>query len=276
MRHLIQKLMVIIFLLGSLLAGNVRAQEQQGQPFMPRLLKDGDLVEGTFAGNVTAQLYGFNGSAGDHVTISLHAAGDSYLVLFGSAGEFLAYNDDAEKAFGDAAITDFELPHSGRYYVLATSYDYFLGATVNSFTLAAPEAYEISLTGATPPTGMEDFDFDGPVVDTVFIPFEASADDQLSAEYPIGFFTLAGQADSLINIGVTSNGFRYPVVYLFAPDGSRIGLANTLSAPLDEVQLPASGDYLIMVMDAFFIDRLLPNARNYGLGTASVSLTASE
>ena len=254
--------------------GTVDAQEQEPQPFMPALLEDGVSIQDEFEGTLTARMYGFNGSQGDEINVQMSGDLDSYLVLFGSAGEFLAYNDDADEAFGDAAIDAFTLPYSGRYYVLATSYNYVDGVMAASMSLDEPQEYEIALTGNTSPLDMEGFEPDGAQLTAFSVVPGEDAVGELTAESPIGYFSFEAAAGDTVSVSIESDDVMYPVLHLFAPDGSRVGLSNPLSDPLENVDLTMDGEYLVMTMDAFFVDRLLPNAGDYGLGNVTVSTSA--
>jgi len=255
-----------------LIAGAVAAQEASPLPFMPTLLEDGITVQGQFADAVTARLYAFNGSQGDAISLHMHGDFDSYMVLLGSGGEFLTYNDDAEDVFfGDSELLDFELPYSGRYYVLATSYEHLDDILVSSPTLPVPQPYEIVLTGNTPPS-----DDDMSVLDASAITPGATTERVLTAEQPIGLYSFEGQQDDLVGVDAASDDVMYLMVHVFAPDGSRIGLTHDPEdAPLDSLTLPQAGEYLVVAMDAFFVDRLLPNAGDYGLGSVFVQVNAN-
>ncbi|MCC6614156.1 MAG: PPC domain-containing protein [Anaerolineae bacterium] len=253
-----------------LIAGVAAAQEASPLPFMPTLLEDGVTVQEQFADNVTARLYAFNGTQGDSISLHMHGDFDSYMVLLGSGGEFLAYNDDAEDVFfGDSELVDFELPYSGRYYVLATSYEHLDDVLASSPTLPMPQPYEIVLTGNTPPSDGAMSALDASVVAT-----GAETERVLTAEQPIGFFSFDGQQDSIAGVDAVSDDVMYLMVHVFAPDGSRIGMTHDPEdEPLDTLILPQDGEYLVVTMDAFFVDRLLPNAGDYGLGSVFVQVT---
>lgn len=252
------------------------AQTETTPPFMPTMLETGTPVQDQFEGAASARLYAFNGSADDLVNIGLHGDMDAYLVLLGDRGQVLTYDDDSGEAFGAALIQDFSLPYAGRYYVLATSYDFIDGTMVSDFTLEAPQAYELVLSGNSP---IVDSAADvAPLVATAV----AAGDDlehALDAEQPIGYFTFEGAEGETVSLDASSESSRLtPIIHLFAPDGTRIAMSETLDgsssvATLGAIPLMSDGQYLFMVMDVFFVDRLKPNAGDYGLGKLDISAT---
>lgn len=269
-RHTAAILTGLLFLM--LFASTAATQEPAVHPFMPPLLQPGILVEDELDGIVTARLYGFNGTQGDSISVQMHSDElDAHVVLFGSGGEFLTYNDDADEAFGDAAIADFTLPYSGRYYVLATSHDYMDAIMVESLSLDAPQAYEIILDGNISPLDADGQESGTPYLSATSFELGQEVAHELTAEQPVGYFSFQAQAGDTASVYVESDDVRYPLLLLFAPDGSRISLSHNLTDPVENIELPLSGDYLVMVMDTFFIDRLLPNAGDYGLGIVTIS-----
>lgn len=84
-------------------------------------LSDGDCNSPRRSGG-KADLYTFNGTAGQRVTISLNSANfDAYLFLVGPGGNVLREDDDSG-GNRNSRISDFTLPSSGVYTVEATAY----------------------------------------------------------------------------------------------------------------------------------------------------------
>ena len=100
-----------------------------------------------------ANLYGFNATAGDVMSIRLTADFDAYLILTDAAGNVLAQNNECPGETGTACIMDFPIAANGHYLIEATS--------------AAPGvmgALTISLVrerAPTPPQGLGQFRSNG-------------------------------------------------------------------------------------------------------------------
>ena len=68
-----------------------------------------------------ANLYGFNASAGDAISIRMTAEFNAYLILTDGAGNVLAQNDECPTEFGTACIMNYPISASGHYLIEATS-----------------------------------------------------------------------------------------------------------------------------------------------------------
>ncbi|HET9385528.1 MAG TPA: hypothetical protein VFO67_10295 [Gemmatimonadales bacterium] len=68
-----------------------------------------------------ANLYGFNASAGDVISIRMTAEFNAYLIFTDGAGNVLAQNDECPGEFGTACIMDYPINSSGHYLIEATS-----------------------------------------------------------------------------------------------------------------------------------------------------------
>lgn len=68
-----------------------------------------------------ANLYGFNASAGDAISIRMTAEFNAYLIFTDGAGNVLAQNDECPGEFGTACIMDYPINSSGHYLIEATS-----------------------------------------------------------------------------------------------------------------------------------------------------------
>lgn len=241
------------------------AQDDPDPVFMPALLEDGLSIQDELGENISARLYAFNASQGDRVSLHMRGDFDTYLVLLGSGGELLAYNDDADEG---SAIEDAELPYTGRYYVLATTFTHIDGILLDDLSIPAPLEYELTMTGNTQPS-----EADLPPLDATPVLEGQAAQRSLSETQPIGLFTFEAEAGDVVNLSAASETIYYLLVHVFAPDGSRVALTHDPEyEPISALELPADGQYLVMTMDAFFVDRLLPNAGDYGLGDVNVTI----
>jgi hypothetical protein len=134
-------------------------------------------------------------------------------------------------------------------------------------------AYEIVLTGATAPDDLQ--------TTIIATPLEAGEpfEGELTNEAPIGFFEFTGEADAAIDLVFNFESMAsYPMFYLFDANGNRIAMSpqmdGTSEADLLDFSLPKDGDYLVMVMDSFFID-IDEESGSYGIGNFNLVLTES-
>ncbi len=236
------------------------------------ILEDGEPVEDTFEDNITARIYAFFGSEGDEVTISMSGDLDSYVVLFGDEGQFLTFDDDGGEAGSDSLISDFELPYDGTYYVIALPYSYVTATMVDSLKLSSPLAYELELSGNTVPADLE-----ADAVPNILAPTLEAGETagELTAEAPIGYFSFAGEAGDVISVDFNyDKTISYPMLYLFGPDGSRVTMSESLDdtseADVLDYELPEDGNYLVVVLDKFFVD-IDEDSDDYGIGTFKVN-----
>lgn len=110
-----------------------------------------EIISGqTQRGNITAEnkyfLYTFQGTAGQTVNINMRRTQgslDTNLFLISPSGFEVANNDDFRPGeTTDSAITDFTLPESGQYVIIATHFATIYGGTTGSFELTLTIASE--------------------------------------------------------------------------------------------------------------------------------------
>jgi len=223
------------------------------------ILEDGEAIVGSFEDGMYARLYGFNGTAGDRVTVTMTQEDDSgldpYLVLLGPFGEVIATDDDSGEVGFSAAINDVLLPESGGYFVLATTW--------NSVDMILEEEaadgaeFEISVSGMTTPTDLPDFN---PNTIQYFagdpIPGE-SVGGSSTEEEPVFYYTLPAQEGEVYDILLTSPDFD-TVLHVFGPGGDRIAVndddarTGSLDSGIYDLEIPVTGDYLIFATNVFF------------------------
>jgi len=99
--------------------------EQKGGT-APILIAYGETVVGSIDNRLYEQAYVFDGQAGDVVTISMVSLDntlDSYLVLYDAyPSQNPLASDDDSGGNGNALINGYQLPATGRYYIVATRY----------------------------------------------------------------------------------------------------------------------------------------------------------
>jgi hypothetical protein len=239
-----------MFSLGLVAAVNAQADDEPR--FTVPGLPEGETVTHEFTSLYDGQMFAFNGSAGDAVTITMVQEEDSsldpLLVLLGEAGQVIAYNDDesgADVSFS-AAIEDVELPADGTYYVLATT---FVGLNLPSDTDEQSYTFEITASGFTTPADMEvdRFRYFGQRMEV-----GGSAPLLISEAEPVYFVAFEGTEEATVNIrtvlGSESDSVTDTLLYLFDPTGTRIAVnddSTGLAAELLDTTLPEDGVYMI-------------------------------
>lgn len=241
------------------------------------ILRDGDILEGEFSDMITAQLYGFNASAGDVVTISMTQITetlDPFIVLLGSAGEVLAYDDDSSDAAMLAALIDgYEIPVDGSYYILATSFEYVDDILTDGEPLAEPQIYELALTGNTLPADAEED------VVTIFrgvIEVGQTIVQATTTVEPVYYFLVEATAGQVLDITVESDAFD-TLLHIFSPEGLRLAVnddANGINSAIMGLEILEDGPYMIFVSDVFFYDAAELGESYDRVGEFTLSVTA--
>jgi hypothetical protein len=254
---LMMGLLVILSLIGVV---GVSAQDDADTQFKVIILQDGDVYSGAFEGDKTAELYAFNGSAGDVVTISMvqekNSDLDPFLVLLGERGQMFASDDDSGEAIAmSATISDFELPADGSYYILATSFAYVDAILPEGQEpLAEPQNYELSISGVTQPTKMEGYDPDSVLFFSTDVTGGGEGTAETTFEEPVYYFKFTASAGDVVNITTVSDNFD-TIIHLFAPNGQRIAVnddSDGTNSAITSFELPEDGEYVFFVTDTFF------------------------
>ena len=156
-------------------------------------------VEGYFHEPVS-----FYGQEGTNVDITMTSeTGDSYLVLQGPDGEYLTFNDDGGDGL-NSEISDYELPQTGTYTIIATSYS-------GSSTFD----YELSLSASGSSSGGE---------------VQTNEDLSLNANT-----TATASGDMLVEFDLENTGSETQAVILQAGDGvDQLGEGYSISAHSDD------------------------------------------
>ncbi len=120
-----------------------RTLAYQNEAFDPPAIQFGQPVSGIISSDNTFDVYGFNGAAGDSISISMASQTlDTNLYLISPGDRELAANDDADpnllSATGrntDSLISEFVLPDNGPYVIIATRFGNQYGGTIGVYTL---------------------------------------------------------------------------------------------------------------------------------------------
>jgi hypothetical protein len=229
-------------------------------PYLLPILQDGETVEDAFLTTSDAHLYAFQGTEGDVVSISLRQAEantslDPYLILLGEAGAVHAYNDDSESDKDPslaAAIVNYELPVTGTYFVVATT---FTGSFSFSTEDSAdgPYGYVLSASGFTLPAGAdpESFLYSGGSLE-----MDSTNTLYSNSVEPVYYVDFVGEAGQIVDIRTVADSVTDTVLWLFAPNGLRIAAnddSNGTAAELLGVELPEDGKYMIFATGYGFV-----------------------
>jgi len=258
------RFLTLFLLIFSVSLSVVTAQPER--KFSIPILLNGDVVSDSLEDTTTAQLYGFNASAGDVVTITMIQENtlDPYLLLLGPRGELIAADDNSGDIAASAAIRGVTLPDDGSYSVIATSLAYIDDAPA----LDETQNYQLSISGITPPTGLRGYQEN----ELNFFAGKLNIGDagiaETTSSEPVYYFTFDGTAGDVVNVGLSSETFE-PLVQLFSPDGSRLA-ADSGNITLDSIQLPEDGKYLILATDSSYYDALQQDWAGYGEFTISI------
>ncbi len=215
------------------------------------VMPPGAIVDGTLEDDITAQLFAFNASAGDNITVDV--APDSsafvpYAVLLGPAGGVLAAGQPPL-----SAVT----PFSASYFVMVTTREAVNELQLESFE--EPQGFQIAVNGNNPPpqAGGRLGYFVTP------LPYNTTFEEGYSSpQEAVYYFSFDGERGDTLNIVATSTKID-PVIYLFDPNGNRIEtnddadtlmLPATTDAAIEGFQVPQANTYHVFVTAVDFFD----------------------
>lgn len=241
------------------------------------MLVNNGVVTGSFQGDVTARLYYFNGSAGDVVTISMIQQSndlDPYIVLLGSLGEVIAVDDNSGEVNLSAQIRNVMLPVSGSYFVMVTTPQSLSGDVAITTVSDSELGYLVSLSGATTPTDVINFDPDTYAVYTGNIATDDIVNGYSSAQEPVFYFLYDGIGGDSVNLNLTSGDFD-TALHVFGNGGDRLFVnndANGTNSAVENFNIPETSQYLIFATDARFEEALLADG-SYRGGNFTLSIS---
>jgi len=256
-------LLLLCLVLGALLAVSVAAAQDDGGVTIPMLV-DGETVDGEFEDS-TMQIYMFLGSEGDEVSITMESEDpsvlDPFVLLLGTTGEVIAYNDDADLDNGDynSEIDGAELPADGRYIVLATMYTELRDATVTPDSpLDEPLAYALTVSGFTEPAEIAQEDSNNFVLEAEDGEVHAEGTLTVSAELPVAYIFFPAEEGQEISLSTSEvSDSDQPVtdtmIYVFDAEGQRIAGNDDIDYDGGDyfsevsVEAPDSGTYIAFV-----------------------------
>jgi hypothetical protein len=267
---------LMLLLLLALFASAVSAQEDDENILAVTRIDSETVIPDEIENIGSPKLYTFVGSAGDVVTISMVAddpeALDPFLVLLGSAGEVYMINDDVSSTDFSARINNFELPDDGAYFVLATTFNDLVQGGIDPADTDndEPLGYQIGLTGATVPPGLEDeSEFE-------YIAAELEIGDEvileITPEEPVFYVTFLAQEGDVIDIltDENNNEFVNTLIYVFDRSGNRLAAssggssADDFYAAIEGFEVPEDGLYLVFATASNFYQAFQDNWQGYG------------
>ncbi|MCK6580871.1 MAG: PPC domain-containing protein [Anaerolineae bacterium] len=287
-RHVARWVIQIGVLVGMFLAASAALAQDtvdlSAAGFSIPMLTAGARLEGALTDSISARLYGFQGSAGDVVSITMtqgSARLDPFLVLFGADGTVIASDDDSGAAtILSAAIDGVTLPYDGAYLILATSLEHIHGESTTFET----RTFSLALNGITPPAGGSSI-FE--VLAQPLVPGTAVSAD-IAADQMGAFFLLRADVGSAFDVIVPDANFD-TVLHLFDSTGARVAVNDddesrvTLTSGIYDVTAAAAErvtdlPYLAVVTDVFFYvtnaDRAAEVMPQFEGGSVSVVMQA--
>jgi hypothetical protein len=284
-RKIIGVMVLLATLITALSALTLQAQDDEtddSERLLIPILLDGDTFDGEFSGSNVAQLYAFNGTEGDSVTISMiqqDDAVDPFLVLLGARGEVIGYDDDngGDPLFS-ARLADVELPYSGGYFIMATTFSN-VGQEV-PYEDEDAHAYELTVSGNTQPTDVEGYKEDSVQYFSGPLEIGDSVSGLSTPEEPVFYFSFIGKEKQIIDITLQSEEFDTQL-QIFNPLGERIGVnddaeesttGHFTDSAIPQLTLPMDGKYLIFATAYSFHQATVDT---YEGGEFTITLTAA-
>jgi hypothetical protein len=96
------------------------------------------IVEGEITNDQFVRYYRFSARENDLITVGMSRLDgnlDSYVALASATLQEIANNDDLSDETQNARITDFRIPATGTYYIIATRFERNIGTTIGKFRL---------------------------------------------------------------------------------------------------------------------------------------------
>ncbi len=210
-----------------------------GSPEVAVLLAPGVPVEGSISDARYEVFHRFNAAADDRISLRMtrQQGGnlDSLLELRDESMALLASNDDLADGNQNAAITDFRVPQTGTYIVVATRYQRAAGTTTGPYLLEYSNAGSV-YAGADP--------------DARILTAGATATGLLDADTPTLRYVFYSDGEALLRASMNRGEGEYlPFLALQAPDGRVIATsaAGTSNALIEGVRLDTAGLYYLQV-----------------------------
>ena len=216
-----------------LVVSTVGAQEVLPDLFV---LEDGEPITSELDVNnvLHAQLYSFNATEGDAVTITMISMDedwlDPFLLLFGPSGQLLVVNDDSAGS-SNSQISDYEVPESGNYYVLASSYDMIFTMSELGADLVALSDDEEMVKFELMVEGNND---SGEEHQFEVIEVGDSTEIEITEDAPIGYVVFEAEEGDTITLYANSDDVD-TLLYLFDTDGNLVAVNDDVDFEIGEI-----------------------------------------
>jgi hypothetical protein len=245
----ITALAVILVMVG--MAAIVEAQDDDDALLIP-ILDNDDRVVSEFDETANMHLYGFFGSEGDTVTISMMPGDtsiiDPYLILLNSSGRVVASDDDGGETLYASLIEDVQLPADDFYLLLATEFTGLRFGTDDLGTDSIDEdlTYELAIEGINAPDNADDIEIDAELINA-----GETIQLDIGVSQAVAFVFFEGEGGDLVTIGTDDIGDNVDtILYVFDPIGLRVGVNDDRDedtySRIESLELPDDGLYLIM------------------------------
>lgn len=241
-----------------------------------QLLESGDSVEGVFENATGTIVYGFHGSEGDVVSITMTQTSDDldpFLILTGPRGEVIASDDDSGEESLSSAITDVTLPFDGSYLIIASSFSNVRSPSEDG---AKAQTFVLAIEGNEPATDDPNYDPESLFLYTGTLEFGSPTVGYSSFAEPIFYYDFVADEGTVIDLVIEEADFD-TLVHVFDNVGSRIAVnddSDGLNSAITDLELPYSGTYFVMVTSAFFYNAPTLTESDYAGGEFTLSLTA--
>lgn len=205
----------------------------------PLPLRYGESRAGTLSHSQYERFYSFEAEAGDLITISMTRGDsgelDSYLILADAAFTPLQEDDDSGVEFQDSLITDYRIPASGRYHIIATRYDRARGTTGGDYRLSLDI--------------LQDPFIDVPA-DALSLTYGASVNGKISNDNEDDLYAFYGRSGEVISISMTRVDGNLDAYLELLNAGQEAVTRNddaggSQNALIDNFSIPATGMYYI-------------------------------
>lgn len=205
----------------------------------PLPIRYGESRAGALSHEQFERFYSFEAEAGDLITISMirGASGelDSYLILADAGFTPIQEDDDSGIEFQDSQITDYRIPATGRYHIIATRYDRERGATTGD--------YQLSLNI------VEDPFIDVPA-DAVSLSYGTSVTGKISGDKEDDLYAFYGRSGEVISISMTRVDGNLDAYLELLNAGQEVVTRNddtggSQNSLIDNFSIPATGMYYI-------------------------------
>ncbi len=208
-------------------------------PMAPLPIRFGESLSASLDHGLYERFYSFEADEGDLITIRMQrgAVGDldSYLILADADFAPIMEDDDGGAAQQDSRITEYRIPATGRYHIIATRYDRARGGTTG--------AYRLSLEV------LDDPQLAAPA-DAVSLKYGTSVSGKINGDNEQDLYAFYGRRGDVVAISMTRVDGNLDAYLELLNSGQEIvtkndDTANSQNSLINNFALPATGMYYI-------------------------------